>query len=88
MSQAFGDSRTGFVVFGQGWAPGGIVTVRLAGVPAPPRHAVADSAGNFSYAIDQDHEFFSGLLPLRVYRVVVTAPGGASASATFTVGRS
>jgi hypothetical protein len=88
MSQAFGDSRTGFVVFGQGWAPGGTVTVRLAGVLAPPRHAVADSAGNFSYAINQNHEFFSGLLPLRVYRVVVTAPGGASASATFTVGRS
>jgi hypothetical protein len=87
MSQAFGDSRTGFVVFGQGWGPGGTVTVRLAGVSAPPRHAVADSAGNFSYAINQDHEFFSGLLPLRVYRVVVTAPGGASASATFTVGR-
>ena len=65
MSQAFGDSRTGFVVFGQGWGPGSTVTVRLAGVSAPSRHAVADSAGNFSYAINQDHEFFSGLLPLR-----------------------
>ena len=88
MSQAFGDSRTGFVVFGLGWVPGSTVTVRLVGVAGPPRHVVADSAGNFSYAINQDHEFFSGGLPVRAYRVVVTAPAGASASATFTVGRS
>jgi len=87
MSQATGDSRTGFVVFGGGWAPGSTVTIRLAGVPAPPEHAVTDGVGNFSYAINQDHEFFPGGLPVRAYRIVVTAPGGASASATFTVGR-
>jgi hypothetical protein len=85
MSQAFGDSRTGFVVFGQGWGPGSTVTVRLAGVAGPPQHVVADSAGNFSYAINQDHGFFPGELPRRAYRVVVTALGGASAAATFTV---
>ena len=88
MSQATGDSRTGFVVFGGGWAPGSTVTIRLAGVPAPPEHTVTDSVGNFSYAINQDHEFFPGGLPVRAYRIVITAPGGASASATFTVGRS
>jgi hypothetical protein len=88
MSQAFGDSRTGFVVFGGGWAPGSTVTIRLAGVAAPPEHTVTDSVGNFSYAINQDHEFFAGRLPVRAYRIVVTVPGGASASATFTVGRS
>ena len=88
MSQATGDSRTGFVVFGGGWAPGSTVTIRLAGVPAPPEHTVTDSVGNFSYAINQDHEFFPGGLPVRAYRIVITAPGGASAAATFTVGRS
>jgi len=88
MSQATGDSRTGFVVFGGGWAPRSTVTIRLAGVPAPPEHTVTDSVGNFSYAINQDHEFFPGGLPVRAYRIVITAPGGASASATFTVGRS
>jgi Protein kinase domain len=87
MSQATGDSRTGFVVFGGGWAPGSTVTIRLAGVPAPPEHAVTDRVGNFSYSINQDHEFFPGGLPVRAYRMVVTAPRGASASATFTVGR-
>ena len=87
MSQATGDSRTGFVVFGGGWAPGSTVTIRLAGVPAPPEHAVTDRVGNFSYAINQDHEFFPNGLPVRAYRIVVTALGGASASATFTVGR-
>ena len=56
-------------------------------MPGPTWHAVADSAGNFSYAINQDHEFFPGGLPVRAYRIVVTAPGGASASAAFTVGR-
>lgn len=85
MSQAFGDSRTGFVVFGRGWGPGSTVTIRLAGVAGPPRHVVADSAGNFSYAINQGHGFFPGELPRRAYRVVVTALGGASAAATFTV---
>jgi hypothetical protein len=85
MSQAFGDSRTGFVVFGQGWGQGSTVTIRLAGVAAPPRQVIADSAGNFSYAINQDHEFFPGELPRRAYRVVATAPGGATAAATFIV---
>jgi hypothetical protein len=88
MSQPAGDSRTSFVVFGQGWAPGSTLTVTLAGVHASPVHPVADSAGNFNYAINQDHEFFSGGLPQRIYHVIVTAPGGARAVASFTVNRS
>ena len=88
MNQPFGDSRTVFVVIGHGWPPGRPVTIALAGVHASPLHPVADKAGNFNYAINQDHEFFSGGLPLRTYRVVVTAPGGARAVTSFIVNRS
>jgi hypothetical protein len=63
------------------------VTVTLIGVGPSPVHPVADSAGNFNYAINQDHEFFRGGLPLRGYRVVVTAPGGGRATAGFLVNR-
>ena len=88
MNQPAGDSRTSFVVFGGGWVPGSRLTVRLAGVGASPVHPVADSAGNFNYAINQTHEFFPGGLPPRTYHVIVTAPGGARAEAAFTVNRS
>ena len=87
MSQAIGDSRTGFVVIGRGWPPGRPVTLALAGLRAAPVHVIADSAGNFSYTINQDHAFFRGVLPLRPYRVLVTAPGGAKAVTSFTVNR-
>ena len=88
MNQPAGDSRTSFVVFGGGWVPGSQLTVTLAGVGASPVHPVADSAGTFNYAINQTHEFFRGGLPPRTYHVIVTAPGGARAEATFTVNRS
>jgi hypothetical protein len=87
MNQAFGDRRTEFVVIGRGWPPGRPVTVTLIGVGSSPVHPVADSAGNFSYAINQDHEFFRGGLPLRGYRVVVTTPGGGRAKTGFLVNR-
>jgi hypothetical protein len=87
MNQTSGDSRTVFVVIGRGWAPGSAVTVALAGVRASPEHPVADSAGTFNYAINQNHEFFRGGLPPRIYHVLVTAPGGASSMASFTVDR-
>jgi hypothetical protein len=44
-----------------------------------------DDAGTFNYAINQDHEFFRGGLPAGTYQVLVTAPGGARARASFTV---
>jgi Protein kinase domain len=85
MSQPQGDGHSVFVVLGRGWAPGRPVTVALRGVASSPEHPVADSVGTFSYAINQDHEFFSGKLPFGTYRVVVTAPGGARAVASFIV---
>ena len=87
VSQIQGDSHTIFVVHGQGWPPGRPVTVALAGVRASPEHPVADDVGSFSYAVNQDHEFFAGGLPLGTYEVVVTGPGGARAVARFDVDR-
>jgi serine/threonine protein kinase len=82
--QTFGDTNTVFVVHGEGWKPGEKITVALSG-RASPVHPVVDDAGTFNYAINQDHEFFRGGLPAGTYRVVVTAPGGARATASFTV---
>lgn len=88
LSQYQGDGYTVFVVYGQDWAPGRPVTVALAGVGASPEHPVADGAGTFSYAINQDHEFFPAKLPLGSYQVVVTAAGGARAVVGFVVNHS
>jgi hypothetical protein len=85
VSQIQGDSRTVFVVHGQGFPPRRPVTVALAGVRASPEHPVADDIGTFSYAINQAHEFFAGRLPLGTYEVVVTGPGGSRAVARFAV---
>ena len=85
--QRFGDGYTVFVVHGVGWAPGQQVTVALAGLRASPVHPVVDSAGTFSYAINQDHEFFAGPLPPGTYRVVVTVPGGPRVVTSFIVQR-
>jgi hypothetical protein len=82
--QTFGDSNTVFVLHGVGWPTGQKVTVTLSG-RASPEHPVVDGEGTFSYAINQDHEFFRGGLPLGSYRVVVTAPDGARATASFIV---
>jgi hypothetical protein len=83
--QAFGDSYTVFVLHGVGWAPGQPVTVALTGVGASPEHPIVDRAGTFSYAVNQAQEFFRGGLPPGTYHVVVTAPGGARAVASFVV---
>jgi hypothetical protein len=83
--QNFGDGHTVFVLHGVGWVPGQPVTVVLAGVGASPDHPIVDRAGTFSYAINQAHEFFRGALPSGRYHVVVTAPGGARAVASFVV---
>jgi hypothetical protein len=73
------------VLHGVGWAPGQRVTVRLAGVGVSPEHPIVDRAGTFSYAINQAHEFFRDGLPLGTYHVLVTAPDGARAGASFVV---
>ncbi len=83
--QRLGDSRTVFVLYGLGWPSGQPVTVALVGVRASPEHPIVDSAGTFSYAINQGHEFFPGALPAGTYRVVVTVPGGARAVTSFVV---
>ena len=77
-----------FVVHGQGWPAGQVITVKLVGAGAgvAPGHVTADDAGTFNYAIDQGQEFFPGGLPLGTYQVVVTA-GGARAVARFAVNR-
>jgi hypothetical protein len=85
MPQAIGDRRTSFVVHGMGWKPGQQLTVTLTGHGSSPMHPVVDDQGSFSYVINQDHEFFPGLLPLGIYQVVVTQPNGASATARFQV---
>jgi hypothetical protein len=83
--QTSGDSHTVFVVHGVGWRPGQAITVTLAGRRPSPERPIVDGAGTFSYAINQDHEFFPGGLPPGTYHVIVTASGGARAEATFTV---
>jgi hypothetical protein len=85
LSQIQGDSHTVFVVHGQGFPPGRPVTVALAGIRVSPVHPVADDVGSFNYAINQAHEFFTGGLPLGIYEVVVTGPGGSRAVARFAV---
>ena len=82
--QKFGDSNTVFVVHGEGWKPGEKITVALSG-RASPVHPIVDDAGTFNYAINQDHEFYRGGLPAGTYDVLVTAPGGTRARASFTV---
>jgi len=85
VNQPYGDPDTVFVVHGSGFAPGTPLTVRLVGVGVSPYHPLADGVGNFNYAIDQGHYFFSGPIRPGDYSVVVTAPDGARASASFLV---
>jgi hypothetical protein len=85
ISQDHGDGYTVFVIYGQGWPPGRPVTVSLTGVGASPERPIADSLGTFSYAINQNHEFYPGGLPLGTYHVLVTGANGKRATARFVV---
>ena len=87
LNQDVGDSRTTFVVHGQGWPPGKQVTVTLLGFRSSPIRPVADLTGTFNYAINQDHEFLPGALPNGVYTIRVTDAEGARAIARFSVQR-
>jgi Protein kinase domain len=88
LNQAYGDSNTIFVVHGVDWPVGKPITIALVGVGTSPVHPVADSAGTFNYAINQDHEFFRGGLPAGIYTVLITGAGGIRAEARFRVQRS
>jgi serine/threonine protein kinase len=85
VSQPYGDGDTVYVIHGSGFPPLTPVTIRLDGVGVSPDQPMADLQGTFSYAIDQGHLFFRGPIPPGNYHVVVTASGGRSASASFTV---
>jgi len=85
VSQPTGDGDTVFVIRGQWWPVGKQVTVTLVGVGTSPVHPIADHGGTFNYAVNQDHEFFAGVLPAGIYTVRVSDAGGASAQARFQV---
>jgi hypothetical protein len=85
VSQPFGDGDTVFIIHGTGFRRFTTVTVSLVGVGASPDHPVTDVEGTFNYAVDQGHRFFSGTIPPGDYKVVVSASGEHSASATFQV---
>ncbi len=84
-SQPFGDGFTVYVIHGSGFVPGTQVTVKLVGVGVSPLHPVADLEGDFNYAVDQGHYFFSGPMRPDTYTVVVTGAGGRQASTSFIV---
>jgi hypothetical protein len=85
VSQPTGDGDTIFVIRGQWWPVGTRVTVTVVGIGTSPLHPIADHGGNFNYAINQDHEFFAGVLPAGTYTVRVSDPAGAGAAASFEV---
>jgi serine/threonine protein kinase len=85
VSQPYGDGDTVFVLHGNGFARFERVTVRIVGVGTSRDHPLADLQGTFNYAIDQGHEFFPGSIPAGTYQVVVTGPGGRSATTSFRV---
>lgn len=85
VSQPTGDRYTGFVIHGQSWPPGKPVVIDLLGVGVSPIRPVADEKGMFNYVINQDHEFFPGGLPARIYTVRITGANGATATARFEV---
>lgn len=85
VNQPFGDRYTVYVIHGSGFQPLAQVTVEITGVGTSSDRPVTDARGTFSYAIDQGHRFFRGLIPPGVYQVVCSAPGEHSATATFRV---
>ncbi len=85
LNQTYGDPETIFVIQGRDWPPGLPITVRLAGVRASPERVFVDAGGSFNYAINQNHEFFRFGIPPGRYKVVVTAPNGLRATASFVV---
>jgi hypothetical protein len=85
MGQRYGDGFTAFVVHGSGFVPLTTVGVGLIGHGTAPFRPTVDQKGTFNYAIDQDHVFFTGPIPVGTYRVLVTGARGRHAAASFEV---
>jgi serine/threonine protein kinase len=85
MGQRYGDGFTAFVVHGSGFVPLTTVGVDLIGHGTASFRPTVDQKGTFNYAIDQDHVFFPGPIPVGAYRVVVTGVRGRHATASFEV---
>lgn len=85
MGQSYGDGFTAFVVHGSGFIPLTTVRVDLSGHGAASFRPTADQKGTFNYAIDQDHGFFTGPIPVGTYHVLVTGTRGRHATASFEV---
>jgi hypothetical protein len=86
VSQPTGDAGTIFIVRGQAWPAGSVLTISLVGVGTSPYHPVVDQDGTFNYALNQDHDFFSGSIPPGTYTVRASDADGVSATAKFEVG--
>jgi hypothetical protein len=74
-----------YIIHGTDFGPDALVTLTFSGVHGLPVQLRADRTGMFSYAFDQGHHFFPGLIPTATYTAVVTAPGDGSATASFRV---
>ena len=85
MGQRYGDGFTAFVVHGSGFVPLTTVGVDLIGHGTASFRPTVDQEGTFNYAIDQDHVFFTGPIPVGTYRVLVTGARGRAARASFEV---
>jgi Protein kinase domain len=85
MGQQYGDGFTAFVVHGSGFVPLTTVRVDLIGYGVASFRPTVDQKGTFNYAIDQDHLFFTGPIPVGRYHVLVTGARGRQATATFQV---
>jgi DNA-binding beta-propeller fold protein YncE len=85
VSQPTGDADTVFIVRGQWWPAGSLLTITLVGIGTSPYHPVVDQDGTFNYAVNQDHDFYAGSIPPGTYTVRATDTGGVSAQARFRV---
>jgi hypothetical protein len=84
MPQRQGDGSTEFVVHGTGWPGARFVTVTVTGSSAKVRVPV-DHAATFAYAIDPDHQFFPGPIPVGPHTVTVAGARGLTRTIVFTV---
>jgi serine/threonine protein kinase len=81
-----GDPYTQFVIHGQSWPRATQLSITLVvGDQTRTSSVTTQENGTFFYVINQDHEFFSGLLPFGTYTVRVTGPGTRPALVTFEV---
>jgi Protein kinase domain len=87
VSQPTGDADTVFIVRGQSWPAGSLLTITLVGIGTSRYHPIVDQDGTFNYALNQDHDFYAGSIPPGTYTVRATDSSGVSAQARFRVGQ-